>query len=652
MQSLAQPDMGRTVQADPAQPAGDATPGPAEGVVVDDAGEATFSGQAPALWTGFAAFVVVFVVVLVLIIRGRVYGAPKGKAKAAEPASSNFFEPAGEGADITFEDEDASPSRRDAYARDTGWADHDDSEVTIERDTDHAPEPHERGFEQGDLHDTPPHAIDVTAPAETKKKKSAFAGLFGKKPAPEPVYDPEPASEADDDPDTDEFFDLPAGAGRDVAAPDGWDAIDEAPRADPDSDVEATAREALERAAEAEALARDLKRANDEAQNVMRLNLRRQEEALEEKSAELAAMERRLTSLFNEFEARAAAAPSAPTAAVIAGAAPDSHALSEEHFEEFANLMGEQFEALRSAVNAAIERVSARIDALPQGAPGAAVPLAAAAPTAARIQLADLLGDALAPQRYALAKKLSTGRTADALIAAPQPAAPIPVDARFPVEAFDAWMRARGTRQSGETETALRRVVLRHIADAAEKLIGAEETADCAIMFVPSEQILSELHAHFSDVVQESYRARVFMTGPTSLMATLHTISGVLAGGRDHMPAHAVIEELGELRRRVTALEGRGLNGSATAAMPAPNPAPNPAPKPAPRPAPQPAPSAAQPPVAAPRPAPPYAPAPHAPSQYTNIFDTGRPKSPTPETKKEPGENAGETGQKSPFPLR
>jgi DNA recombination protein RmuC len=149
--------------------------------------------------------------------------------------------------------------------------------------------------------------------------------------------------------------------------------------------------------------------------------------------------------------------------------------------------------------------------------------------------------------------------TADAVIIKPGPMAALAIDARFPVEAFDAWQLSR----NAGTETELRRAILRHIADAAEKLISPEETADCAIMFVPSENILSELHAHFSDLVQESYRARVWMVSPTSLMATLHTISAVMAGaGIKEMSAVNVIDELHALRSRVAALEGQRKNGA------------------------------------------------------------------------------------------
>ncbi|MCK5749807.1 MAG: DNA recombination protein RmuC, partial [Oricola sp.] len=282
------------------------------------------------------------------------------------------------------------------------------------------------------------------------------------------------------------------------------------------AEAEAKAKDALRRAEEAEAFARDLERANAEAKRAMSLEVQKREAALEERAKAMAAMEQRLAAMSDDFQERIEAASAAADEKMTE--APESLAayhdappiVSEEHFAEFANLMGEQFDVLRGEVNSAVEKLSKRLDNLPT-APGAATA------TAARVQLTDLLGDALAPQRYKLNFKLPTGRTAEAAIVMPGPMAPVAIDARFPVEAFDAWQLSR----NAGTETELRRAVLRNIADAGEKLIVAEETADCAMMFIPSENILSELHAHFSDLVQESYRARVFMVSPTSLMATL-----------------------------------------------------------------------------------------------------------------------------------
>lgn len=528
-------------------------------------GQPLISGPAHLVTAGIVATLMIFVVGLMLIIRGRVTHAKPRKSKHVE---TTYFEPAGEDAEIEFDDDPHAAQDSKAARKSEHWRDDKDgeTEVTIEHgDDDHemltAPE----------------------APLRPEKKKSAFASLFSKKPAPapEPVaeYDDEYADhveetdfEAGDESETGYFAEDPV----EEPAPEPREAPhwrDASPQPSPlaaagaterISHAEEAAEAAMQRAEAAEALARDLKRANEEAQHVITLGLRKQEAALNERTEALIAVEKRLSALSDEFHSRAQAAT------LAAAALPDAHGdtlsgVSEDHFAEFANLMGEQFDALRSTVNGAIERLSKRLDHLP------AAPSGAGTATAARVQLSDLLGDALASQRFKLRHELSTGRTADAVILMPGPMAPLAIDARFPAEAFDAWQLSRNPA----TEMELRRAVLRNIADAGEKLISPDETADCALMFVPSEHILSELHANFSDLVQESYRARVWMVSPTSLMATLHTISAILSGaGIREASTASVIDELSALRGRVSALESQRSNGAHHPSEGAPQKAP------------------------------------------------------------------------------
>ena len=68
----------------------------------------------------------------------------------------------------------------------------------------------------------------------------------------------------------------------------------------------------------------------------------------------------------------------------------------------------------------------------------------------------------------------------------------------------------------------------KHVRDIAEKYIVAGETADSAMMFLPSEAVYAELHANFRGVIEDSYRRRVWIVSPTTLMATLNTVRAVL----------------------------------------------------------------------------------------------------------------------------
>src|SRR5262249_59425804 len=73
-----------------------------------------------------------------------------------------------------------------------------------------------------------------------------------------------------------------------------------------------------------------------------------------------------------------------------------------------------------------------------------------------------------------------------------------------------------------------------------DKYILPGETAESALLFLPSEAIYAELHANFAAVVDESYRARVWIVSPTTMMATLNTVRAVLKDVRMREQAGAV----------------------------------------------------------------------------------------------------------------
>ena len=68
----------------------------------------------------------------------------------------------------------------------------------------------------------------------------------------------------------------------------------------------------------------------------------------------------------------------------------------------------------------------------------------------------------------------------------------------------------------------------KHIGDIRDKYILPGETAKSALLFLPSEAIYAELHANFGGIVDEFYRARVWIVSPTTMMATLNTVRAVL----------------------------------------------------------------------------------------------------------------------------
>jgi len=167
------------------------------------------------------------------------------------------------------------------------------------------------------------------------------------------------------------------------------------------------------------------------------------------------------------------------------------------------------------------------------------------------IQLNDIVGKALPKDSYALQATLSNGKRADCLIKLPNPPGPIVVDAKFPLEAYEALRKAETQWETKEAVTFFKTSVKAHIKAISERYILEGETADGALMFLPSEAIYAELHANFPDLVREGFDARVWIVSPTTCMATLNTMRAILKDARMREQAGAIRATLKQLHRDV-----------------------------------------------------------------------------------------------------
>ncbi|MGB8276087.1 MAG: DNA recombination protein RmuC, partial [Alphaproteobacteria bacterium] len=144
------------------------------------------------------------------------------------------------------------------------------------------------------------------------------------------------------------------------------------------------------------------------------------------------------------------------------------------------------------------------------------------------IQLRDLVANALPPDAYKFQATLTNGTRADCLIRLPNPPGSIVIDSKFPLEGYRALREAKDEVARKEAGRRFAADIMAHVRAIAEKYIVPGETAESALMFLPSEAVFAELHANYPDVVEKAHRARVYTVSPTTLWATLNTIRAVL----------------------------------------------------------------------------------------------------------------------------
>jgi|TARA_B100001971_G_C18038024_1_gene456114 DNA recombination protein RmuC len=135
--------------------------------------------------------------------------------------------------------------------------------------------------------------------------------------------------------------------------------------------------------------------------------------------------------------------------------------------------------------------------------------------------------DILPPSAYEFQAAVGENRCADCLIRLPNPPGAIVVDAKFPLESYYVLRDADDTTISA-TQHAFRDAVGKHIVD----------------------------------IVERSYRQRVWIVSPTTLMATFNTVRAVLKDAHTREQAGVIQEEvlnlvndLGRLDKRVGNLE-------------------------------------------------------------------------------------------------
>ena len=161
------------------------------------------------------------------------------------------------------------------------------------------------------------------------------------------------------------------------------------------------------------------------------------------------------------------------------------------------------------------------------------------------IQLVDLVRDAF-PEKYVKFQyTMKNGKRPDCLLLLPPPTGNIAIDAKFPLENYLMMVNKDFTDQERiNASKNFKRDIKKHIVDISDKYIVPGETAQGAVMFIPSEAVFAEIHAFHPDVVQEAQNRRVWITSPTTLMAVLTTARAVLADAERNKQAKIIHNHL------------------------------------------------------------------------------------------------------------
>nr|CAD6426669.1 DNA recombination protein RmuC [Rhizobium sp. Q54] len=177
-----------------------------------------------------------------------------------------------------------------------------------------------------------------------------------------------------------------------------------------------------------------------------------------------------------------------------------------------------------------------------------------------------IIADGLPIGAYEFQGQLSNGKRPDCLVRMPNGAPPLVIDAKFPLEAWNAFRETVAPEGRKAAAAQFRRDLEVHIRDISEKYLINGETQEMAFLFVPSESIFAEIHEHFDAVIQKAQRSRVVFVSPSLLMLSIQVIQAVLKDQRMREQAHLIqgevallIEDLARLDDRTRKLQGHFL---------------------------------------------------------------------------------------------
>ncbi|MBN3491043.1 DNA recombination protein RmuC [Acholeplasma equirhinis] len=146
---------------------------------------------------------------------------------------------------------------------------------------------------------------------------------------------------------------------------------------------------------------------------------------------------------------------------------------------------------------------------------------------------------------YEQQKKLSNGTMVDAIIYGPEGVGNIPIDSKFSLENYLLMNDDKASQdERNQAQKDFKTNIKKHIDDISSKYILKGETADQAIMFIPSESVFAEIHAKYPDLIEFAQKRLVWITSPTTLVYMLTMIIVIASNIDREKNAERMLKEL------------------------------------------------------------------------------------------------------------
>ena len=173
------------------------------------------------------------------------------------------------------------------------------------------------------------------------------------------------------------------------------------------------------------------------------------------------------------------------------------------------------------------------------------------------ILLENLIKDTLPKEYYDFQKTLSNNSRVDCMIKISGSLNNLCIDSKFPKESYDKMVKANNKEEKIKLSKSFKLDISNHVLDVKKKYIIPGETAEIALIFIPSEQIYVEISNLFPEITQTFYDSKIFLISPATLWIVLNSIESLLKDQKINQNSNIIFQNLKELGKEIIRLEER-----------------------------------------------------------------------------------------------
>ncbi len=173
------------------------------------------------------------------------------------------------------------------------------------------------------------------------------------------------------------------------------------------------------------------------------------------------------------------------------------------------------------------------------------------------ILLENLVKDYLPKNHYEFQRTLSNNSRVDCMLMSSGSLNKLCIDAKFPKENYDKYQKSSSKDEKIKLLKIFKSDINNHISNVKEKYIIPGETADMALIFIPSEQIYLEIFKLFPELSETFYESKVFLISPTTLWIILNSIESLIRDKKIQNNSTLIFQQLKDLNTELSRLENR-----------------------------------------------------------------------------------------------